>query len=132
MSVSNEAVLRHPPEVVVSFVQRLIQSYSAGAEGESERRAQPRRLISIPIVVQPLDANFQPVGDVFHAMTKDISRGGVGISHNGRVAAKYLQIEVATRDGEKMTLMSKVEHCTPDGQLYHIGARFVVDWTLWR
>ena len=130
MSVSNMASLRHPPEVVVSFVNRLMDDHHP--HDKPERRARPREPIAIPVSAQPLDANFRPTGDVFAAVTKDISTGGIGVIHSEQIVARYLQIEIATQDGEEMSLLAQVKHCTPYGPHYHIGARFVVDWSLWR
>jgi hypothetical protein len=28
-----------------------------------------------------------------------------------------------------MEVVGKIQHCTPNGKYYQIGARFVVDWT---
>ena len=130
MSVSHLNSLRHPPEAVVSFVRRLIDDYRPNVE--SERRAQPRKAVTIPVVVQPLDSGFQLAGEAFNAVTKDISAGGIGVMHSEQVTTRYLQVQVATQDGEQMSLLAQVKHCTPHGQYYHIGARFVVDWNRWR
>ena len=130
MSVSNLTSLRHPPEAVVSFVRRVIDGHCPRVE--FERRAQPREPITIPVLVQPLDAQFQPAGDVFGAVTKDISTGGIGVLHSEPITARYLQITLAAQDGEEMSLLAQVKHCTTVGQHYHIGARFVVDWSMWR
>lgn len=130
MSVSNLDSLRHPPEVVVTFVKRLIEEYRSGVE--TERRAQTREAIALPIVVQPLNAHFQPTGDVFDAITKDFSTGGFGVIHSEQVASRYMRIEIVAQNGEEMSLLAQVEHCTPWGPNYHVGARFLVDWSLWR
>lgn len=122
--------LQHRPEVVFKFVKRLIEDHRTSFE--TERRNSSREAISLPILVQPLSASFQSAGPDFHAVTKDISPGGIGILHDEPVEAKYLQIEICARDGETMSLLVHVEHVTPRGQLYHVGARFVVDWSMWR
>lgn len=127
MSISELASLRHPPEEVVAFVKRLTRDFEK--RPGSERRAQPRKAITVPVVVQRLDDEFQPVGETFSALTKDISGGGVGILHSEPVTTGYLQIQFSTSEHEQMVLLSCIRHCTPCGQAYHIGGRFVVDWS---
>jgi hypothetical protein len=126
MSVSEVTSLRHPPEKVVAFVRRLIDGYQSHAG--PERRSTPRHQIGLPVTVQPLDSSFHPIGEAFIAHTKDVSGGGVGLLHGEFVTAHFLQIEFTTSDHEQMALLARVKHCTPHGQAYHIGARFVVDW----
>ena len=130
MSVSNLDSARHSPEVVVSFVRRLIDSHRTLVE--PERRSQPREAVVIPVNVQPVDSDFRPAGDSFSAFTKDISTGGIGLIHSESVGVKYLQIEIAAPSGEEMSLLAQVKNCTLKGKCYHVGARFVVDWSSWR
>lgn len=129
MSASQLASLQHPPEVVVSFVRELMDGHQRVV---SDRRFHPRNVIELPAVVQPLDFDFQPAGQLFIATTKDVSTGGVALIHTDQVTAPYLQIEFATQEAKAMSLLAKVIHCTPYGQHFHVGARFVVDWSRWR
>jgi len=122
--------LNHPPEKVVSFVQRLVQE--VGAPSKQDRRSQPRKAICVPVIVHPLDEQFQPRGEPFSAVTKDISGGGVGLIHSEVIDSAYLQIEFTIPNEQQMSLLGHVRHCTRCGPSYHIGARFVVDWNAWR
>lgn len=129
MPVSDTTCLRNPPEVVVSFVRRLIEVN--GTTKARDRRSRQRDEIELPISVQPLDDNFQRAGDAFAAVTKDISTGGIGLSHSEPIATRYLQIEFTNKIGDDITLAAQVRHCTPCGSNFHIGVRFVVDWSKW-
>lgn len=130
MSVGNLNNMIHPPEVVVSFVRRLLDVHRAPVE--SERRAQRRDSITIPVKIQPLDSRYQSTGISFCAVTKDISTGGIGLIHTDAVDSTFLQIEISSDNGETMSLLAQVKNCTPFGKCYHIGAQFVVDWSSWR
>jgi hypothetical protein len=93
------------------------------------RRSETRDAISVPIMVQPLDANFQPVGGPFCAVSRDVSGGGIGLIHTDPITAEYVHIRLTTRGGEELEVLGKVKHCTANGPYFQIGARFVVDWT---
>ena len=129
MATTDRDSLRHTPEIVVSFVRRLVDSY---CPNDGERRAEPRVALRIPIVMQLLDENFQPIGDTFDAVTKDISTGGIRVLHMAPLNARFFQVDAVSQKGEHMSLLAEVKHCTPIGDHHEIGARFVVDWSHWR
>ena len=129
MSLNAQAAHETSPELVVTFVRRVIEEHRIPQR--TDRRNHPRKAISVPVIVEPLDEAFSPAAECFSAVTKNISTGGIGILHTEFVNSHYLRIGLSTA-GETMQLLAQVKNCVKSGEMYHIGARFVVDWRNWR
>jgi hypothetical protein len=88
----------------------------------SSRRVEVREPAAIPVFVQPLDDQLQPVGEEFAAVTRDISCGGLGFFHTRPVAPGLIQIVMEAPDhGQSRKLLGRVEHCTPCGRFFIVG-----------
>ena len=110
-------------DVIASFMQQVILQYQG--YGAAYRRAEPRETAAIPVNVVPLDSELQPTGELFQAVTRDISYGGVGIFHTQPVDAPYVLIEITAPEACKtMRLLAQTEHCTRFGGFYVVGCRF--------
>ena len=114
------ANLPAPPPSMHSFIRAL------SGPVEVERRSQPRRLIVTTVGVVPLDDAFEPIGESFHAVTRDISTSGLGMLHSKPVTAKYLRvlIPVEGRD-EPVDVVMEVQRCDVMGFYYDIGGPLV-------
>lgn len=119
--------LSHPPEVVVSFVQNLIDEshHYAGPE----RRQEPRRSVTLPVIVQLLDDNYRPTTPPVHTLTVNLSGGGIGFIYDTPVKANFTLIHLQSHSGQSMNLIASVRHCTRTGDKYQIGARFILKWS---
>jgi hypothetical protein len=126
MSRLTLASLQHPPEAVVVFVKRLIAEYR-DYDGP-ERRAEARRCVVVPVVIQYLDDNYQPISRPMATMTQNLSGGGIGLVHHEPVPCNMIQVQLTLKNGETMNLIASIRHCTQKGDHFQIGARFVVDW----
>ncbi len=75
--------------------------------------------------IQPLDLDFQPDGDSFWAMTRDISLRGIGFVNPEPVTHDFIRIGVLDFD---KTIIARVCHSTSIGvdfPLFLIGVEFV-------
>ncbi len=114
-----------PPEHVTNFVRRVIrgEKFYSGPE----RRLHLRYPITMTLRVIPLDAQRTPVGEMFSAITRDISVDGACFYHTEAVKQKLLQLELDGPNQEKLCVKLKVARCRPAGPLYEIGGKFVGD-----
>jgi len=89
------------------------------------RRQHRRDPVSISIRITPLDCDFQPDGDSFWTMSRDISLKGLGFVNPEPIEHRFIRIGLRD-EGAKVT--AKVCHCTSIGDrypLYLIGVQFV-------
>ena len=116
------ASLLHPPKAVIGFVERLTSGVFTPGK---ERRKEPRYSVATIVEVQPLDEAFQPEGDAFRVVTRDISASGIGILDSRPVHSKYLAVQLTSPEGEQMQTVMEVLRCQPLGNIYDIGGQFV-------
>ena len=89
------------------------------------RRAHKRIPRSISLTVQPLDMDFQPDGEPFWALSRDISLRGLAFVNSEPVAHEFVRIGLLEYDA---TIIAKVRHSTPIGvdyPLFLVGVEFV-------
>ena len=117
------ASLLHPPEAIAQFVQRMIRNakYYEGPE----RRLERRYALAIPMAVVPLDNAFQRAGDMFVAVSRDISTRSAAMFHTRKVTTRHLAVELTVPCGEKLRVVLEVLRCRPVGMFYQIAGQFV-------
>jgi hypothetical protein len=115
--------LLHPPEAIAKFVERMIRNaqYYSGPERREERRY----ALAIPMSAVPLDATYQRAGDLFVAVSRDISTRSAALFHSRRVYTPHLAVELTAPGGEKLRVVLKVLRCRPVGMFYQIAGPFV-------
>jgi hypothetical protein len=116
------ASLLHPPKAIAAFIGQLTSGVFIPGK---ERRKEPRYAVAIIVEVQPLDKDFQPAGDVFRVVTRDISASGIGILDSRPVDCKYLAVQLTNPEGEQMQMVMEVLRCQRLGNIYDIGGRFI-------
>ena len=110
------------PIALASFVER--QVYKAWLNGDVERRSENRCEMVVPVLIQPLDAQFNAVGTPFSTVTRDVSPKGIGFVHSEPLDHSLLALQMSIAD-EEMNLVAEVRWCKKLGRLYHIGASLV-------
>ena len=118
---SFEAISAPPPQLV-EFVQRMVRET---VYARVEERKQDRQKIAIEVMVQPLDPDFQPTGEPFIAMTRDISSAGLGLFHTRAVPEKHLLVKLKVPSGGEMAVVLEVVRCRATGLFYDLGGYFV-------
>lgn len=114
-------IVKPPPELV-SFVERYVRK--AALNTHNDRRREPRRLMVVPVRVQPVDEEFRPIGDSFDVVTRDIAPHGVGIVHTHRVHHKRLALQLCIMD-EEINFVVEVTWCKAMGPYEYVGGRLV-------
>jgi hypothetical protein len=124
-SMIHTTVAPQPPAELVSFVEQQIRS--ARPYTGLERRSDKRRLMAMPVLVQPVDEQSNAVGVPFAAMTRDISASGIGLIHTEPIERGRLALRLSFADKE-VDLVATVVWCRSLGPFYYAGANFVSKW----
>lgn len=93
-------------------------------------RAHERTTRSISVSIQPLDEDFQPVGDLFWVVSRDISPKGMGLICHEPFTFDYVRTGLLN---EQITVISRVRHNTSIGEsypLFLVGIEFVNEWEI--
>ncbi|MBC8355482.1 MAG: PilZ domain-containing protein [Planctomycetes bacterium] len=114
--------LHSPPTELVNFVHRLADET---LRDHLEERRFPRYKLTVEVWVQPVNDDFEPLGEPFTAISRDISAGGIGIMHTRAVRDKHLWLRLVTLGGGTMNVVVEVLRCRSVGMFYDIGAKFV-------
>ena len=91
-----------------------------------ERRSDNRVPRSISLQVQPLDMDFQPDGESFCAITRDISKKGLGFINAEAVDHEYLRIYMPLQT--ESSVIARVCYNLSVGvtyPLYLVGVEFI-------
>jgi len=88
---------------------------------EAESRAVPRLELCVPAEVKTLRGNTIP------AMTREISRGGLGLLTRGQLMVGYCRVKMASETRE-FDYRVEIEWCRPtENGMWLSGGRFVTD-----
>jgi len=115
-----------PTGELISFVKRQIRdgTHYVG----KERRWEDRHLMVVPVLAQPVDEQFNPVGEPFAVVTRDISQHGVGLVHSEPICHPMLALQMSLA-GEEVNVAARVVWCESVGPFYYIGGEFVAKLT---
>ena len=122
--------LLRPPQVIATFVERLVKDVSwVGREKEfdpsREKRLHKRYLVPLRVDVQPIDEHFHPQGEIYPVIAYDISIQGICIRDTRSVKTRYLALHVVSPTGDEIQMLLEVLRCRHTGRVYDIGGRFV-------
>lgn len=88
------------------------------------RRKYRRTARSISVSVQPLDDDFQPFGDVFWVVSRDVSLRGMGLLSHEPFSQKYVRLGLMDQTA---STIAEVVHNTSIGEkypLFLVGVKF--------
>ncbi|MFC1597119.1 PilZ domain-containing protein [Planctomycetota bacterium] len=120
--MSHTTVAPQPPAELVSFVERQIRS--ARLYTGVEHRSDKRRLMAMPVLVQPVDEQSNAVGVPFAAMTRDISPKGIGLVHTEPIEPGLLALRMSL-EGKEVDLVAAVLWCRALGPFYYAGTNII-------
>ena len=115
-------MVAHPPRELVDFAKR--QAFNAKVHQGSERRANERYTMVLPVVVQPVDEQFNSVGDIFDVVTRDLSPKGVGLIHLDPIFHEFLALHMILANTE-VNVVARVVWRSPLGPFCGTGAEFI-------
>jgi hypothetical protein len=78
----------------------------------------------MPVLVQPVDERYHPIGEPFSMVTRDVSPSGVGLVHSEPIRHKFLALQMLL-NGERVNFVIKVVWNMGLGPFYGAGGEFV-------
>ena len=112
---------------IKSFVTRMKKLYKFDrpiGEDRAQRRTE-RFQITIPVVVTPLNDDFQPKPYEWEGVTRDISDLGAGFVLNSPIDCDYLLLEFEPCDNSQLCLIAKFVFCREEGFYFRVGCEFL-------
>ncbi|TWT84883.1 PilZ domain protein [Planctomycetes bacterium CA13] len=85
--------------------------------------------VQVSVSALLLDDHLCPTGTQLEAVTRDISKDGIGIVCTKPIAASHVRLQLTTPQGQALDVLGSVRHCSPEGEKYHVGVSVVADWS---
>jgi hypothetical protein len=93
---------------------------------DDDRREMERMSVTIPLVVTPLDDRLRPLAYHHQAITRDISRKGVGLVTTSPVRPSFVLLTFEPCRGRSMSVMGRVVYCKEVGYYFQVGCEFLL------
>ena len=106
-------------------ITEAIEEMSRGGYGGLERRQTDRFRMMQVVLAIPYAADFQPAGDQFVTITRDISRSGLSLVATRAVHAKYLATELISTGGDVMGVVMRIVRCCTFRRFYEVAGELV-------
>ena len=91
-----------------------------------ERRSEDRQRLVIPVMVTPFDSEWRPAGDMFHAVTRDMSASGIGLIATRSVHSPFFGLLTRSLTScEDMLVIVQPTRCRHVGFYYDIGGKII-------
>lgn len=100
------------PEQVFEVINWAMDA--SGNSFDSNRRISERKTTYLPIEIQMISEDFQPVG-------------GIGFITNCPITTSQIRVHFSTENDD--TLLMELKYCRLVGSMYLAGASFCVDWS---
>jgi hypothetical protein len=111
-----------PSCALLSFVQRQVsqhQPYSG-----AERRESHRLLLAMPVIVQGVDEQIEPVGEPQPMVVRDFSERGIGLVYEQVFEHSRIVVRLTYPEDGKL-LAAEVRWSKPLGPFYHLGCEII-------
>ena len=109
-----------PPEALVRFAHRRARLEEH--KPNVERRSVARQSLTTPALLQPVNSELDIVGAAIPAMTRDISRDGVGVIVECLPQHRLFAVHFVV-DDEATCLLASAKWTEHDGPFEYIGFR---------
>lgn len=126
-SMSQAATITKSTEQVHEFIKDIEQAYLLECTRRIgvERRSDERMDVTMPVRVTALNDNFEPLDYQYHAVTRNMSRSGVGLVTTNPIGRSHVLLTFEPYHGEIFTVVAKVIYCKEVGYYFQIGCEFV-------
>ncbi len=90
-----------------------------------ERRRAERLEVTLPVVLTPLDENFNAGTYYYGGVTHDISHSGVGLTTTNPEATRYIMLTMQPINIRPFSVIAVVRHCTDFGWHFRLGCEYL-------
>ena len=122
MSTAEISASLDVPVELLAFVRRMQRN--SEIHPYAEKRSEEREPFVATVLAVPLDSEFNPVGNKFTVVSRDISSRGIGLVHSERLSHQLLGLQTCLA-GEEVNLVAEIVWQKPMGPFEYIGCRFV-------
>lgn len=116
--------LLHPPQAIAQFIRNRLSEKFYVYRGPERRYSQRHPLVA-PVIAMPISDTFQPAGEAFMVMVRNISTKGVALISTRAVNTKLLAIELGAASTDSMQLVVRVLRCRIIDRFYEIAGSFL-------
>jgi hypothetical protein len=111
-----------PPAAMVKYVERI----GCPVEGDGCRRGAQRATLLATVTAVPLGRGFEPRGEPFNAIARDVSETGISMLHTRAVNTDRLalQWQQLTSPARTITVVLRMLRCRPTGPFYELAGEF--------
>ena len=106
-------------------VSRLIDLVPDDPPGD--RRLGDRTQVTVSVEIQPLDDDFEPLGEIVQGVTSNLSSMGIGLIADEEIKTRYVQVKLFAA-GSQPIFVVDIRHAETCGPFHIIGGEFVIDW----
>jgi hypothetical protein len=117
----NRETLAAPPKSLVDFIGKLLADEYEGPQ----RRDSQRHAVVMPVAAMPVDDKFQPSGEPFAAITRDLSTAGLRLFSTRATNSEFLAVELTPPSGQTIQVVLKVLRCKAIGRFYEIAGQLI-------
>jgi hypothetical protein len=90
----------------------------------TDRRHEERITLPERAVAIPLDNHFDPVGEPFKLLVRDLTFYGIRLFHTQRPEGSHLALMWRTQKMERVVTLVRIVRCQPEGKFFDIGGVF--------
>ena len=109
-----------PPATPYEFLEK--QSYIPPS---TDRRREERTNLPERAVAIPLNIDFEPVGEPFKLLVRDLSFHGIRLFHTQRPEGSHLALMWRSQKMERVVALVRIVRCQPEGEFFDIGGIIV-------
>jgi hypothetical protein len=109
-----------PPAAPHEFLEQQSSNAPSTDRRREERTTLPERAVAIP-----LDSDFEPVGEPFKLLVRDLSFHGIRVFHTQRPEGSHLALMWRTQKMERVVAVVRIVRCQPEGKFFDIGGVIV-------
>ena len=114
---------------ISSFIQSVAAVYMLDRPfvGNDDRREVERMNVTMPVLICPLDDEFQKLGYLHRGITRDISRKGIGLVTTSPVRPGHSMLTLEPCHGEVFDVVARITYCNEIGNYFQVGYEFLTE-----
>jgi len=114
------------PSLDLTELKQFVQTLSLDHTGSmKQKRRTPRSSTEFEVPAVMLDQDYQPVGQPFVAICRNLSAGGLCLVSTEGVSTPHLLVKLNAATDSPIQLVTRVRRCRPIRRYFEIGCEFI-------